>query len=45
MSLQKQRHRELIEDQDEQLEDIGNVAQNLKYHGEDINTELKKQEK
>ena len=40
MSLQKQRHRELIEDQDEQLNDIGNVATNLKYHGQDIQTEL-----
>ena len=36
MSLQGQRFRELKEDQDDQLEEIGIVAQNLKYHGQDI---------
>ena len=44
-SIQQQRHRELIEDQDEQLEEIGKIAQNLHYHAQDIDLELKKQDK
>ena len=44
MRSQQQRHRELIEDQDEQIEEIGNIADQLKYHAQDINKELKAQE-
>ena len=39
------RHKELIEEQDEQLEEIGRIAQNLHYHAQDIDLELKKQDK
>ena len=40
----QQRHKELIEDQDEQLEEISKIAKNLHYHAQDIDLELKKQD-
>ena len=40
--MQKQRHRALVEEQDEYLEEIDQVAKNLKMHAEDIDVELKK---
>ena len=43
--MQNLRHKELVEEQDEQLEEIGKIAQNLHYHAQDIDLELKKQEK
>ena len=35
----------MIKDQDEQLEEIGEVTKSLHYHAQDIDTELKKQDK
>ena len=43
--MQKQRHKALVEEQDEYLDEIDNVAKNLKMHAEDIDVELKKQNK
>ena len=44
-SIQALRHRELVEDQDEKLDEIGKIAENLHYHAQDIDLELKKQDK
>ena len=35
----------MVEEQDEYLDEIGQVAQNLKMHAEDIDVELAKQNK
>ncbi len=43
--MQKQRHKALVDEQDEYLEEIDNVAKNLKMHAEDIDVELHKQNK
>ena len=43
--MQKQRHKALVDEQDEYLDEIENVAKNLKMHAEDIDTELNKQTK
>ena len=43
--MQNFRHKNLIEDQEERLDEIHNIAQNLKGHAEDIDIELSKQTK
>ena len=42
---QMQRHKELINEQDEQLDEIHDIAKNLNYHAQDIESELKLQDK
>lgn len=36
------RHKQLREEQDEQLEEISNIATNLHHHAEDIDVEISK---
>merc|ERR1712038_352333 len=42
---QSQRHKALVDEQDEYLDEIADIAQNLHHHAEDIDTELQKQNK
>ena len=40
-----QRHKNLIEEQDQQLDEITDIAKRLNYHAQDINVEINKQTK
>ena len=40
-----QRHKNLVEEQDEQLDEIAEIASRLHHHAEDIDVELQKQTK
>ena len=42
---QLQRHKILEDEQDEQLDEVKNIAERLKFHAEDINVELEDQNK
>ena len=41
--MQAQRHKALVDEQDQSPDEIAEVAQNLHHHAEDIDTELTKQ--
>ena len=41
----QQRHKALVDEQDEYLDEINTIASGLKMHAEDIDTELAKQNK